>query len=404
MARSKACRRPAFSAFSAFSALSVSTALAQQDDRGTVNVNSLTTATFQGSDSRGGASSLTSAGSAIQISAGSALAGNSVALAAFNRAADQWEQFLADPVQITISANLASLGPGILGQASSVQLSTGFNVIRNQMVSDNSTGPFASLTAALPTAATYGVTLPSTGGWTTEPTMYATAANLAAMGFDITGFLPDGSHASITFSSDFGFDFDRTDGIDPGLFDFEGVALHEIGHALGFISEMDYVDSVQGGSGRPAIARTTPWDLFRFSATGSNPSNLSQFGSMPRNLDPSQATVNDSISSFLGSNPEVPTSTGINTGSGYQASHWLNQAALGYYPGAMLPTLAPGQRIDIGLNDLIVLDTIGWDVNYAALPEPGTWAAMAFMGGLGLWHRTSRRRMQVAAGASLRNP
>jgi hypothetical protein len=111
--RSQASRRLAFAVLAA---VSISTALARQGDRGSLNVSSLATTPFQGSDSRGGSSALTSAGSAIQISAGGTLAGNSVALAAFNRAADQWEQFLADPVQITISANLASLGIRLAGE------------------------------------------------------------------------------------------------------------------------------------------------------------------------------------------------------------------------------------------------------------------------------------------------
>lgn len=343
-------------------------------------------------DGRGGSTALTSAGSTIQINAGSALSLNSAALAAFNRAADQWEQYLADPVTIRIDANLASLGTGILGQAGSAQFGASFNLIRNAMVADNASGPFSALTDQLPTASTVQVTLPGSGGWSLQSSMYATAANLEAMGFDLSGVLGSSAHANITFSSDFAFDYDRSDGIGAGLFDFEGVALHEIGHALGFISEMDYVDSVEANGGTK-VAILTPWDLFRFREDASNPSSLAQFNSMPRNLDPSLATVNDTILSYLGSNPETPTSTGTETGDGSQASHWRSQALLGYYPGAMLPSLAPGQQLDINLNDLVVLDNIGWDVNYAALPEPGTWTAIgaAAAGVLWQWRRRSSR-------------
>src|SRR5581483_1471848 len=45
-----------------------------------------------------------------------------------------------------------------------------------------------------------------------------------------------GPPPSIGFNSAFLFDFDPSDGITPGTVDFDAVAVHEMGHALGFIS------------------------------------------------------------------------------------------------------------------------------------------------------------------------
>jgi hypothetical protein len=351
--------------------------LAQESLRSSLLQLDLEGAPGPGSGGHGGSSSLGSAGATIQITPGSGLTSNPTALAAFNRAAAQWEQYLADPVTITISANLAPLGANILGQASSQQLFTSFNAARNLIVSDNAAGPLASLTSSLPTAAGYSPFLPATGNWSFEPTLYATAANFAALGVDVGSVLGSTPYASITFSSDFAFDYDRSNGIGGSLFDFEGVAIHEIGHALGFISEMDFVDQVGLNAPGSHVAWSTPWDLFRFQQSGANPNSLSQFNTFQRNLDPASATVNDTLVSLYGSTMEVATSTGVSTGNGDQASHWLDPHLSGIYPGVMLPSVSPGQQLDIGLNDLIVLDTIGWNVNYGAfaVPEPRTWSA-----------------------------
>jgi len=51
----------------------------------------------------------------IQVNAGATLAQNAAAMDAFNRAAAQWESFIADPITVVIDADLGPLGATTLG-------------------------------------------------------------------------------------------------------------------------------------------------------------------------------------------------------------------------------------------------------------------------------------------------
>jgi hypothetical protein len=115
-------------------------------------------------------------------------------------------------------------------------------------------------------------------------------ANLKAIGL-VDNIDPDAADANITFNSLFfdSFDFDRDDGIIGQ--DFVAIAAHEIGHALGFVSGVDFADLVTGDgpfaqlaasivfNNNPGLTSTVglgvgagffgtfinPLDLFRFS-------------------------------------------------------------------------------------------------------------------------------------------
>jgi hypothetical protein len=102
----------------------------------------------------------------------------------------------------------------------------------------------------------------STGGFTipANPLMRVNRANALALGFsNIVGAPSDtggGSvDAKISFNSAYNFDYDNSDGIASQSFDFEAAAIHEIGHVLGFESEVDRLNS---GNYFPM-----PMDLFR---------------------------------------------------------------------------------------------------------------------------------------------
>ncbi|MFM7179915.1 MAG: NF038122 family metalloprotease [Verrucomicrobiales bacterium] len=309
----------------------------------------------------------------IAIAAGAELFNNTAALAAFQRAADTWASFISDPIQITIQANLADLGnPNTIGSASSVLLQGGFNLIRGAMVADDPGDP---LLQALPLLNGFNATLPP--GITLGGDLLLTKANAKALGFTGLDNAFGISDATITFNSKFIFDYDRSDGVAAGAIDFESVALHEIGHALGFISSVDDVDFAKQNNLTGTLSPMV-FDLFRFSnGDAFDPSNLSQFTSFPRFLDSGGSAVFDTIDT------EWALSTGAFTGDGRQASHWVDGPPSIQSIGAMDPTLAFGQVFGPTAADLRVLDLIGYNV----IPEPSSVSVLLSMLILALFHR-----------------
>lgn len=334
--------------------------------------NGLMAAPASGTSGLQGAGQITSnlGGFNIVISPGAALSANLPALNAFNRAANDWAQFIADPVTVTINADLAPLGANILGQTSSVVLVGSYSTLRNQMVADAANEPDDGIVSSLPASMSF--TLPT--GFAVNGNVQVTKANAKALGFTGLDAQFGTADANMTFSSNFSFDFDRSDGISPGTFDFEGIAAHEIGHALGFISDVDYVDSVMGQSTTAQDVEPTTLDLFRFDVGGpNNPATAAQFQTFPRGMVPGNAESFDQINGGFGAT-EVPFATGVTQGDGRQASHWKDNLGL----GIMDPTANPQEHLTITPNDLRALDLIGWEI--APVPEASGLQLLAVAG------------------------
>ncbi len=295
----------------------------------------------------------------IVINAGATLAGNQPALDAFNRAAEQWEAFISDSIIVTVDADMANLGnSSVIGSASSLILQAGYTTIRNQLAADADADD--GILASLPTSAQFNVNLPAGIGLTGLLT--ANKSALKAAGFTGLDAQFGVSDASITFNTQFSFDFDNSDGVTPGTIDFETVALHEIGHALGFTSIVDTVDAlVDAGSSGNISPRAL--DLFRFE-TGSDPSTAGEFTTFSRALDTGGNPI------FDDTDDEWRFSTGVATGDGRQASHWKDNGITGVLIGIMDPTLSQGQVTTVAASDLRALDVIGYDILTAANQAP----------------------------------
>lgn len=291
----------------------------------------------------------------IVINPNVSLQANADALAAFERAAARWEAFIADPITVNINAGLSNLGSSILGQASSTLTIRNYTSVRNAMVADaadelNDPDDFDdTLAQSLPTAANFNATLPA--GVLLSGDMSVNTSLARAMGL----FAPASSDATITFNTQFSFDYDNSDGIDAGTWDFETVAAHEIGHALGFTSVVDDINR-----GLTSIS-PRPLDLFRFTEGGANdPDSVSDFATFTRDLRPNVEVNTDIITD------EWRMSTGVTGGTfggdGRQASHWKDGSLTGNTIGMMDPTLAAQQVFPFSIADLRALDLIGYEI------------------------------------------
>jgi hypothetical protein len=267
-------------------------------------------------------------------------------LAAFDTAAKAWERVLADNVTVNVSIGFKALGSGILGQASTSEVLASYSSLIGQMTGDRTSATDNAAVSHLPG---------SVGGATS---IIVTTAQARALGYT-TGAAFD---SLIEFNSSFSFAETRNpDGsVGSGLYDLIGIAEHEIGHALGFLSDV-------------GATYLTVLDLFRYQ-TGSTSLSFATGQAASFSLD---GGVTD-LASF-------------STGSDYQASHWLNNSAAGGKNLLMDPAVAGGVVQNIQPLDLIAMDAIGWNV--VAVPEPGS---MLVLGGA-LTVLAARRRNRTRA-------
>ena len=332
------------------------------------------------------ASALVAAGTAaaapvfnFQFTAGTSLQ----AQQGFITAASRWSKLLSDDVTINLTVGFNPLDAGILGQAQSAQQMYSYSAFRQGLVGDASSSNDAMATASLATGNTFGMLLNRTSNNPHGPasatpfldndkdannafvnitTAEAKAIGLATQQQTLTGCIGN-CDGFIQFNSEFAFDFNPNDGVSANAYDFVGVAAHEIGHTLGFISGVDILDY---NSTPPqvfpdnAFTYVSGLDMFRYSAQ-----------SAALGLIDWTADNREKYFSIDGGATEIALfSNGVEHGDGRQASHWKDDL----YIGLMDPTAGLGEALAISQEDLLAMDVIGWNVS--PVPEPSTYAML----------------------------
>jgi hypothetical protein len=378
------------------------------------------------------------------------------ALFAFQKAANYWNKTLSNDVNIRIDIGFEALKPGVLGSTRSFSndasvasvygalAKTGTSALDSIAVShlsalDAHGNLSMRVSSYLDPVAQTGIDTAasrlSTGDSVMNRYLSVNTATLKALHLS-TGQAANAADASIKFSSNFGFDFNPTDGVSTGKYDFVAVATHEIGHALGFVSGADIFDEY-GHPGSPyaklvdadhiddySIGSTL--DLFRY-GNGLNKDGSRQL-QWASDRDAFFSIDGQNIFNLTNPNQVAATfSTGEYNGDKHQASHWSDNKAFvqpnGCYQstkqiGIMDPTAAACEMGIVTQNDLAAFDAMGWNLHenilqdpsyakttadiynmdgvaVASVPEPETYAML--LAGLGLTGFMARRRKNKQA-------
>ncbi len=305
----------------------------------------------------------------------------------FEMAGEFWSQQLSDNVTINLFAEITDyLPPDFIGGAlPAIEENISYTTYRNSLEQDitsdidslinqNQQNDISGFTAY------FDAQYDSNGYYKVDNNEYMkmTSANAKALNIidphdtSLDGYIlmrnldgvGDGTLNQVRWSYNY-----ESDLIDSNSLDFLSVAIHEVGHALGFVSGLDDADWLAGKPNLNAsneddyyssmignLNNATPMDMLRFSS-----GSISASSSYDSWIDMSLG--GNPYLSFNGGQTTVAYfSTGQNTelgGDGNQASHWKEQEnAL----GIMAPVLGVGQRREISELDTQLFDAIGWDI------------------------------------------
>src|SRR5687767_4439359 len=333
----------------------LSTTVPSSDNRG-IPVTEILSGTHNAPAGENAADGLT-----IQLNALSQLqsdSNRSTVISAFQRAANIWTARIKTPITIRINIDYGFNRPGggafpddIVGSTSSGAVSVDYATARANLIGSSSSTTEYTIYNSLPAA-----TVPVNTG-------NGSALEVARSVGQALGFVPadvNTAVATISFNKSMPFDFNPDNGIGFDRLDFVGTAAHEIGHALGFISN----------AGEGSTAPPTTWDLFRFrsgttTGTFTTAQRIMSIGGSQMYYTTQAFRVEGLNTTELSLSNGGPDGEG---GDGNQSSHWKADEITGRYIGIMDPTIGLGERSVTTENDFSALESLGWNLVSSVTP------------------------------------
>jgi hypothetical protein len=245
--------------------------------------------------------------------------------AAFKTVVSNVVQYLESQFTDHVTINIAvgygevggyTLGSGALGESLTYLSSYSYASVKNALVADAKTADDASAVATLP------ATSPVSG------TFWTSTAEAKALGLTGTSSSLDGY---VGFAAGNLFDYDNSNGVSAGLYDFYGTVAHEITEVMGRAL-------LVGGTIGSTPHGYYPLDLFHYSANG-----VHDFSG----TTPGYFSINGGATNL----------NNFNTNPGGDFGDWASSAGndsfLAYSPSGVVN--------GISQTDLKELDVLGWD-------------------------------------------
>jgi hypothetical protein len=297
------------------------------------------------------------------------------AIAGFTMGANNWAKTFNNNVNINIGVEFRDLGNGILGQNIVERTNVTYLNFTNALTANrNSVDDYKAVSSLQPgedfdllinrTLNNSGTYLDNDGD-ANNTTIRLNRANAKALGLISATDIQTDSRLVFNSNSNIVWDFNPSDGITAGAYDFVGLVTHEIGHALGMESGVDVLDTNPPANDNE-YTYVSSLDLFRFS------NDSIAYGKGV--IDWTASTTDKYFSIDGGTTKLASFATGVNNGDGKQPQHWKDNLGL----GLMDPTIAPGERLQITDLDRLAFDAIGWNLTNAVTPASIAFNANAF--------------------------